>query len=180
MNMNEKREHLLTALFRFRNAFLITYDENNRLDARPMTIVETEKNGVVWFPISKSSVQFQPGTNAYITAQAERSYVVARGAVSLHSDSATIDRLWSTPLEVWFPDGRKDPELAFLRMEIIEGEYWDISGLNRVKYCLSAFTAFLQDTQPIIDDESMHSKVYPIRSSTGTPITSSPRNVNNG
>ena len=40
-------------------------------------------------------------------------------------DAARIAELWSGRLKAWFPDGKKDPDLALLRVRVDRAEYWD-------------------------------------------------------
>jgi len=36
-----------------------------------------------------------------------------------------IDKLWSKPVEAWFPGGKSDPSLALLRFDIDDAELWE-------------------------------------------------------
>jgi len=47
------------------------------------------------------------------------------GNVSISSDRAMIDKLWSKPVEAWFPGGKSDPNLALLRFDIQDAELWE-------------------------------------------------------
>ena len=40
-------------------------------------------------------------------------------------DTARLEQLWSGRLKNWFPDGKKDPDLALLRVRVDRAEYWD-------------------------------------------------------
>ena len=40
-------------------------------------------------------------------------------------DPKKVDELWSRRLRIWFPDGKKDPELALIRVRIDRAEVWD-------------------------------------------------------
>jgi len=57
------------------------------------------------------------------------------GTIRQDNDKAMIDKLWSKQVEAWFPDGKEDPNLALLRMDIDSAELWetDISLTGRVK-----------------------------------------------
>jgi len=47
------------------------------------------------------------------------------GRASLVKDAARIEEMWSGRLKAWFPDGKKDPDLALLRVQVDRAEYWD-------------------------------------------------------
>lgn len=47
------------------------------------------------------------------------------GRISVDNDPAMIDKLWSKPVEAWFPGGRNDPNLALIRLDIDDAELWE-------------------------------------------------------
>lgn len=57
------------------------------------------------------------------------------GHATVDDDRAMIDKLWSKPVESWFPGGKDDPNLALLRFDIDEAELWeaDMSLMGKVK-----------------------------------------------
>lgn len=153
------RAHLLSTLKEFRTVMLLTCDCADAVEARPMTVVSYDESGVLWFPVSRSSENIRSGSEAYVIAQSDNRYVVAHGEPSIDFTPATIAKLWRESLKVWYPGGTTDPELAFLRFQVTDGEYWDISGLNKIRYYLSAFNAYITHTQPDVMDDSYHAKV---------------------
>jgi general stress protein 26 len=57
------------------------------------------------------------------------------GNVSVDTDQAMIDKLWSKQAESWFPGGRDDPNLALIRFDIADAELWqaDMSMSGKLK-----------------------------------------------
>ena len=57
------------------------------------------------------------------------------GSVGVDNDRAMIDKLWNKQVEAWFPGGKDDPNLALLRFDIDDAEFWesDMSLSGRVK-----------------------------------------------
>lgn len=57
------------------------------------------------------------------------------GAATIDNDPAQIDKLWNSHVEAWFPEGRNDPNLALLRLDIDSAELWetDMSVSGRLK-----------------------------------------------
>ena len=47
------------------------------------------------------------------------------GRATLVQDRAAIDAHWSDILSTWFPKGKEDPDVALLRIEVSDAEYWD-------------------------------------------------------
>ena len=60
------------------------------------------------------------------------------GEIGPIDDPALIDKLWSKPVEAWFPGGKDDPNLALLRFEIRDAELWeaDMSLTGKAKLLL--------------------------------------------
>lgn len=57
------------------------------------------------------------------------------GAAHVTTDRALIDKLWNKQVEAWFPDGKDDPNLGLLRVDIASAELWetDMTVSGRVK-----------------------------------------------
>lgn len=47
------------------------------------------------------------------------------GQITADNDRAQIDKLWSKPVEAWFPGGKDDPNLTLLRFDIDDAELWE-------------------------------------------------------
>jgi len=60
------------------------------------------------------------------------------GRAQITNDRAMIDKLWSKPVEAWFPGGKTDPNLALLRFDIDSAELWeaDMSIKGKLKLLL--------------------------------------------
>ena len=43
----------------------------------------------------------------------------------LRTDRAKMEELWSPALRAWFPDGLDDEDLALLKVDVEQAEYWD-------------------------------------------------------
>lgn len=62
-------------------------------------------------------------------------FACMHGSGRLNNDRALIDKLWSKQAEAWFPQGKEDPNLALLQVDIDSAELWetDISVAGRIK-----------------------------------------------
>ncbi len=62
-------------------------------------------------------------------------FACMHGKGRIDNDPALIDKLWSNQVEAWFPGGKRDPNLALLRVDIASAELWetDLSIAGRVK-----------------------------------------------
>jgi general stress protein 26 len=110
-------------------AMLVT-DDAGHLRGRPMAASQDSFDGTLWFFTRASShkVAEVQGSDRVCVTYAEPSrqdYVSLSGTAALVRDRAEIDKHWSPLLKAWFPDGREDPEIALLRINIERAEYWD-------------------------------------------------------
>ena len=55
-------------------------------------------------------------------------YVSVRGTARIDRDRATIDALWSPVQNVFFPQGKEDPDLVVLRVRVRDAAYWESAG----------------------------------------------------
>jgi len=68
---------------------------------------------------------------AYVDGDGD-SFVSISGLASLVRDPVKIAELWSKRLRSWFPDGKKDPELALIRVRIDRAEVWDAKSATMI------------------------------------------------
>jgi general stress protein 26 len=100
----------------------------DQLTARPLTLLEQDGT-TLRFLVSKSAhwipdVHPTGDVNAAFARPDESSYVSLSGRARVSTDDATIERLWNPAAAVYF-DGRDDPDIAVLEVEVSAGEYWE-------------------------------------------------------
>jgi general stress protein 26 len=127
-------------------AMMTTEDDDGTLRSRPMQTQQTVFNGTLWFFTHASSHKVQEidrehRVNLSYADPASSRYVSVSGLATLVRDRAKIDELWSPALKAWFPDGKDDPEVALLRVDVSKAEYWDAPSSKLVK--LVGFTKAL-------------------------------------
>jgi len=70
-------------------------------------------------------------------------FVSAKGEAQVSRDKTKIHELWNPMFKAWFPEGENDPNIAVLKVEIDEAEYWEASSSRLVfgiKYLAKAVT----------------------------------------
>ncbi|MBU0557397.1 MAG: pyridoxamine 5'-phosphate oxidase family protein [Alphaproteobacteria bacterium] len=91
--------------------------------------------GAVWFFTERDN-RLAPGGSAMAQFMSKGHDVFAcvSGQLVEETDSGLIDRFWSNPVASWF-DGREDPKLLVLRMELNDIEIWtaDLGIKGRLK-----------------------------------------------
>ena len=52
-------------------------------------------------------------------------FVSVSGRAAVVHDRAKVDELWNTFAEAWFPEGKDDPHLALIRVDVEQAQYWE-------------------------------------------------------
>lgn len=119
--------------------FLMLGVEGTRDGAtQPMTANFEDQDrdgGVLWFftdnkhDIVKALPQSNRAIAAY-TAKGHDLFASLRGTLTVQNDRQTIDRLWSPLVAEWY-EGKDDPKLTLLRLDIDDAKVWlsDTGGL---------------------------------------------------
>lgn len=114
-----------------RTCMLTTMTSDGDLHSRPMAVQRVDDDATLWFFVDRTSrktteVGVDPRVNAGFASGSTWVSVAGTGAVV--DDAALKDELWNTFVEAWFPDGRTDPQVTFLRVDSSCAEYWDSPG----------------------------------------------------
>lgn len=114
---------------------LTTPDEQGLLSSRPMMPLEMDVNGSLWFFTRPSGTKEAAGghLNLSFAQPSDATYVSITGRSTLVYDRARIEELWSPMAKPWFPEGKDDPHLALLRVDVDTAEYWDSSSSRMVR-----------------------------------------------
>jgi len=144
-------------------AMLVTHNSAGDFRARPMALADVEADGSVWFATDRNAekVNELTGDNrAAVTMQSSTKFVSLTGTASLIDDREKVRKLWKMAWSVWFPGGKDDPNILLLKVVGKEGEYWDNSGINGLKYLIAAGKALITGKRAELDDDpKIHSKV---------------------
>jgi len=159
----EPRDHFITLLKKFHTAMLVSHSLEEGFHARPMAVAKVEDDGHLWFFTGAASTKVQEiaaDSHVFLTAQdGDNAFLTLSGRATLLADRALIDRLWSEPFRVWFPDGKDDRNLQLISVRPDSGEFWDTTGTNRIKYLWEAAKAYATGTTPKIDEGEQHGAV---------------------
>lgn len=105
-------------------------DGTGRLYSRPMATQRKPFDGTLWFftRIDAGKVndvaQDRHVVVTYVNKD-KRLYLSISGKASIERDLHTMEEYWHAGLNSWFPRGLDDPELALMKIEVQEAEYWD-------------------------------------------------------
>ncbi len=127
-------------------AMINTVAPDGSISARPMAVQDKAFDGTLWFLTRVSSEkvdEIQQDQHVTLTLNSDAKFLALKGRASVNQDRAKINELWSPMYKAWFPNGQSDPEIAVLRVDIHEAEYWQASSSSLVrsaKYLAAAVT----------------------------------------
>src|SRR6056297_3050248 len=151
MNPEEK---IIDIMKDFENAMLVTQTQGGELDARPMEIAEVSDDGQLWFITDRNSgkmAELNVSPNVAVTMQGKNKFAAVRGHARAVEDRDKIESLWHERWKVWFPKGKQDPSIILLVVQPDQGEYWDNSGVEGLKYMIKSGKAYLQGERASTD-----------------------------
>jgi general stress protein 26 len=109
---------------------LTTMEPSGSLHSRPMVTQEVEFDGDLWFFTAAHSgkvweAEEHRQVNVAFSNPEKNTYVSASGTAVLVRDRAKLEELWKPAYKIFFPKGLEDPELALLKVNVEQAEYWD-------------------------------------------------------
>jgi len=150
----DKKSKLIDLIRDFDTAMLIT-NGNGRIVARPMAIAKVDEDGSIWFITDRDSgkvASLNEDRRVGLTMQGSRQFVSLSGIAEIHDDRVKIAAMWKEIWKVWFPKGKDDPSILLLKVDPSDGEYWDNSGLEGVKYLIEIGRAYFKGERPEISE----------------------------
>lgn len=132
----EGMQKLADLIATVRTGMLTTPAIDGHMHSRPMQALQIDSNGSVWFITRTDALGKEADEQSLNLSFADPSngtYVSLSGKSVLLRDKARIDELWSPLMKAWFPEGKDDPSIAVLRVDITSGEYWDASSSSMVR-----------------------------------------------
>ena len=157
-DMSDKQKHFQDILQSFDTAMLTTIGTDNKPRSRPMRIAKICDDDVLWFVTSVESGkvdEIEANNNAAIVMQGGGKYLSMTGTAHVVNSKERIDEVWKDAWKIWFPEGKNDPSVVLLKIEPEEGEYWDLSGTNRLRFMYEAGKAYFSGEE--IDTSNMDS-----------------------
>ncbi len=109
---------------------MLTSEDGGQLRARPMVASQKAFDGTLWFFTRASShkvdeVQTQRQVGVTYAEPSRQNYVSLSGDATLVRDPGDIAAHWSEAMRTWFPKGKDDPDIALLRVDVTQAEFWD-------------------------------------------------------
>ena len=108
---------------------MFTTRVDGRLHSRPMTTMEADTSGSLWFFMSADAdtldeIAADPSVGLAYADNGKGTYVSVAGVAAVRDDPGKVRELWNPVFKAWF-DGPDDPNLRLVEVRISTGEYWD-------------------------------------------------------
>ena len=117
--------------------FVMVGPADGSAHSEPLTAqLDKDQVDTLWFFVGKDNRVAGGGqAMAQFVSKGHDFFACLSGTISQDNDPAMIDKLWDKQVEAWFPQGKSDPNLALVRLDIDSAELWetDISVSGRVK-----------------------------------------------
>lgn len=103
---------------------------------RPMSTLKVCDEGNIWFFSEKHSaknkaIAHDKDVQLFFSHPGKSSYLVVNGKAEITLDQSIIDKLWTPFDEIWFKEGKNDPNISVIKVTPKNAYYWDTNG-NRM------------------------------------------------
>lgn len=106
---------------------------------RPMSHVDIDDEGKIWFFTSKDSwkaaeIEHTPSVQLIYMNEGDATYIRMDGMAYITEDHHRMKELFNPFVKAWFPKGLKDPSLSLLVFTPVEIEYWKNDDSKAITY----------------------------------------------
>lgn len=123
--------------------FLFLQRSGDSSTAVPMSPqLDKDANSAIWFFTHKNSKFAALGpVTATFAGKGHDMFARFDGTLSLETSQDRFDQFWNNFVEAWYDQGKDDPDLLFVRMDLGTAEIWDgdIGLLNTARMALGVY-----------------------------------------
>ncbi len=106
---------------------------------RPMSVQKVDDEGNLWFLSANDSHKndeliHDPFVHLLFQGSSYSDFLSIYGIASITEDKEKIKELWEPILKTWFTDGVDDERISVIKIEPVEGYYWDNKHGNAVAF----------------------------------------------
>ncbi|RQO75730.1 general stress protein [Pedobacter sp. KBW06] len=97
---------------------------------RPMSVQQVDEEGNLWIVSASDShtnqeIALDPKVKLYFQGSKHSDFLYLNGTATLSDDKSKIKELWSPVMKTWFTEGEDDPRISLIKVQSLEGYYWD-------------------------------------------------------
>ena len=131
--------------------FCTAISEGKPVKVRPMSVQKIDESGVLWFLSANDShknkeIKKDNHVQLMFQGSAHSDFLSIYGEASISTDKKKIKELWEPIIKTWFTEGVDDPRITVIRVEPIEGYYWDNKHGNSIAFMKMAIGALTGKT----------------------------------
>ncbi|WP_295635534.1 pyridoxamine 5'-phosphate oxidase family protein [Novosphingobium sp.] len=108
------------------SSFVMLQRDADPESAAPMTAsLDKDAHHAIWFFTGRDNRFAAKGpATANFASKGHDLFARFSGLLVEETDKARLDKQWSNFVEAWFPGGKQDPNLLFLRMDLGHAAIW--------------------------------------------------------
>jgi general stress protein 26 len=120
---------------------------------QPMTAFVERAANTLWFFTRKDTdlARAVNGGEASFIFLDRKLQACIDGRLTLAHDPDRIDRYWNVHVAAWYPDGKEDPMLTLLRLDVTEAAVWIAEG-GPLKYVFEVAKANASGSTPEVGE----------------------------
>lgn len=122
---------------------------------QPMTAFVERESDTLWFFTRADTELAQSvaanGADAAFIFLDKRLQACIDGRLTLSRDRERIDRFWNAHVAAWHPQGKDDPSLMLMRLDVSEAAVWVTEG-GFLKYAFEVAKANASKTTPDVSE----------------------------
>jgi general stress protein 26 len=123
---------------------------------QPMTAFVDRDTHALWFFTRKDtdlarSLAEGSGADAAFIFLDRKLQACVDGRLTLAHDRERIERYWNAHVAAWYPDGKDDPALTLLRLDVSEAAVWITEG-GLLKYAIEVAKANVGKSTPDVGE----------------------------
>lgn len=118
---------------------------------QPMTAICEPEEGLIWF-FTRSDTDLarsiEEGKSAMMIVQdGQKFQACVGGELTLQVDPARVEKYWNPVVAAWYPEGKADPHLTMLCLDVADAQVW-ISEGGPIKFAFEVAKANLTGQTP--------------------------------
>lgn len=108
------------------------------ISSRPMSTVQVDDDGALWFFSSISSgkneeIEEDPDVQLFYSQNTQSEYLTVFGHAEIVTDRRKIEELWTPIAKVWFSEGKEDQDISLIKVTPVDAYYWDTKNNKMVQ-----------------------------------------------
>lgn len=163
LNGKEATEKIKELIDKAQSCFFCTNIRSGKPFAtRPMSPQKIDDEGNIWFLSADDShknqeLESDPYVQLLFQGSAHSDFLNLYGKASISKDQKKIDELWEPIVKTWFTGGKDDPRITVIKVEPVDGYYWDTKHGGMVAFAKQMIGAATGQTL----DDSIEGRLNP-------------------